>query len=72
MFTRVVVVCVCPPLPAPCQGDVGSPTLTWSVSPDGVAFLPFDPADRAMATNPGLPSGGSNNNPGLAALADGR
>ncbi len=41
-------------------------------SPDGVAFLPFDPADRGMATNPGLPSGGSNNNPGQAALADGR
>ena len=52
------------------QGDVGSPILTWSTSSDGVNWQPYNTQHRVV-TNPGLPSGGSNNNPGLASLADG-
>jgi hypothetical protein len=50
---------------------VGATTLTWSSSPDGLTWQPYDPTDRSIATNPTLVSGGSNNNPGFASLPDG-
>eukprot|EP01121_Diplochlamys_sp_Union-15-3_P008263 TRINITY_DN2182_c0_g1_i1.p1 TRINITY_DN2182_c0_g1~~TRINITY_DN2182_c0_g1_i1.p1 ORF type:complete len:415 (-),score=68.69 TRINITY_DN2182_c0_g1_i1:93-1337(-) len=52
------------------QGDVGSKNITWSVSPNGISFLPYD-GSRNVQTNPNLPSGGTNNNPGIAGLPDG-
>lgn len=57
------------------QGDVGASQLTWTTSPDGVSWLPYVQGQRTLPTNPALPpscaSPCSNNNPGLAGLADG-
>jgi len=52
------------------QSDVGSTVVTWSTSSDGINFLPYD-INRNIITNPNLPNGGSNNNPGIAGLPDG-
>jgi hypothetical protein len=52
------------------QGDVGDTVITYSYSKDGVHFEPYNRA-HAVATNPNLPSGGSNNNPGMASDPDG-
>jgi len=52
------------------QGDVGDTHITWSVSPNGINWMPYN-LSHTLATNPQLPSGGSNNNPGLAGLPDG-
>eukprot|EP01119_Soliformovum_irregulare_P013733 TRINITY_DN3686_c0_g1_i1.p1 TRINITY_DN3686_c0_g1~~TRINITY_DN3686_c0_g1_i1.p1 ORF type:complete len:387 (-),score=86.86 TRINITY_DN3686_c0_g1_i1:163-1323(-) len=52
------------------QGDVGGPNITWSVSEDGLHFAKYD-TDFRINTNPNLPSGGTNNNPGIAGLPDG-
>ena len=53
------------------QGDVGSPVLTYSTSADGVTWQSYNPSQHSIDTNPSLPSGGSNNNPGLASMPDG-
>jgi hypothetical protein len=53
------------------QGDVGSTTISYATSTDGVNFTSFDPSFRSIVTNPSLPSGGSNNNPGLVGRSDG-
>ena len=53
------------------QGDVGAPELHWSASTTaGKSFEPYA-ASRTIATNPSLPAGGSNNNPGLVGTPDG-
>ncbi|CUI15373.1 Hypothetical protein, putative [Bodo saltans] len=53
------------------QGDVGSSTLTYSTSPDGIHWSAYAEPQRIISTNPNLPSGGTNNNPGLVGLPDG-
>ena len=53
------------------QGDVGSAVLTYSTSPDGKNWSTYSPTTRSVDTNPSLPSGGTNNNPGLVGLPDG-
>jgi hypothetical protein len=53
------------------QGDVGSDTLSYSTSSDGVHWSSYDVPSRVIQTNPSLPSGGTNNNPGLVGLPDG-
>ncbi len=53
------------------QGDVGSSVLTYSTSADGKSWSPYNPSVRMVATNPNLPAGGTNNNPGLVGLPDG-
>ncbi|KAH3763501.1 hypothetical protein Pelo_4641 [Pelomyxa schiedti] len=52
------------------QGDVGSTLITWATSSDGISFTPYNES-HSIVTNPSLPSGGDNNNPGLAGLPDG-
>jgi len=52
------------------QGDVGDFHISWSTSPDGINWLPYN-LSRTIVTNPQLPSGGSNNNAGIAGTADG-
>lgn len=47
------------------QGDVGDSHIAWSVSKDGVNWLPYD-LNRTLNTNPDIIPGGSNNNPGIA------
>lgn len=53
------------------QGDVGSTVLSYATSHDGVNWTSYNPAIRNISTNPDLPSGGSNNNPGLVGQPDG-
>lgn len=52
------------------QGDVGDKVLSWSVSTNGVDFIPYN-RSRNIVTNPELIPQGSNNNPGFATLPDG-
>jgi len=52
------------------QGDVGSAYITWSNSTDGIYFEAYD-VTRRIVTNPSLPTGGTNNNVGIAGLPDG-
>lgn len=52
------------------QGDVGSDAITWSTSADGITWAPYN-GSALLRTNPALPKGGTNNNPGLAGLPDG-
>lgn len=53
------------------QGDVGSTVISYATSPDGINWTTYDPSVRNITTNPSLPSGGSNNNPGLVGQPDG-
>eukprot|EP01113_Clastostelium_recurvatum_P005049 TRINITY_DN12246_c0_g1_i1.p1 TRINITY_DN12246_c0_g1~~TRINITY_DN12246_c0_g1_i1.p1 ORF type:complete len:411 (-),score=56.46 TRINITY_DN12246_c0_g1_i1:31-1131(-) len=52
------------------QGDVGDKHISYAMSKDGVHFTPYN-LNNTIATNPNLPSGGTNNNPGLASESDG-
>ena len=52
------------------QGDVGDTVITWSLSRDGVVWLPYN-RSRSLAVNDVSGIGGSNNNPGILSQADG-